>query len=194
MSFDIDIDVAPHTQKTDYGIRAIQINGNDIRLHPSGYYMKNGMCVDPETNAATIEYKDADNRGFIKIDLLTNISYENYNTKQDQRDAIEKEPNWDLFRDEGVVGMLPHIANHYELISRLDIRSIDDLADALALIRPAKASMIDDYLNNKVITRKQLYRKPTTGEYYFKKSHAYAYAIMIVGLLNTIDNTNWYET
>lgn len=192
MNFDIDIDVAPHTKKEEYGIRAIIVKDDVIQVHPSGYYMKDGMCIDPETGAATVDYKEADDRGFIKIDLLTNTSYENYESKKEQQDAITKEPNWLLFKDETIVSMLPHIANHFELISQLDIQSIPDLADALSLIRPAKRNMLTPYLTNKEATREQLYRKPISKDYYFKKSHAFAYAIMIVGLLNTIDNTDWY--
>ena len=51
------------------------------------------------------------------------------------------------------------------------------------MIRPAKR-----YLVNKEWTQimKEVWVKPTTDEYFFKKSHATAYAIMIVAQMNLL--------
>ena len=193
--FDVDIDLKPTTDKNQYGVPAIKyvVDKKQIVKHPSGHYMpEDNMPVDMMTGWATIDYKEAEERGFIKVDLLTNNALTVYNSKGELLESINKEPDWTLLQDENTVKALPHIGNHVEILQDLKPQSIEDLADVLALIRPAKIKFIDDYKKNKLTTRENLYRKPKTG-YYFKKSHAVAYAIMIVGVLNSKNCANLVE-
>jgi DNA polymerase III alpha subunit len=62
-------------------------------------------------------------------------------------------------------------------------RTIDELAMFLGLIRPAKRHLI-----GKTWTEigMEIWTKPVNGEYYFKKSHAVAYAMAIVVQMNLI--------
>lgn len=183
---DVDIDLSPATDKDQYGVRAIIYDEDNekIQPHPSGYYMQ-GMPVDPETGYAAIEYQDAESRGFHKVDLLTNSAYATFATKQDVLDALSKEPDWNKLQDENIVKQLPHIANYYQLISELQPRSVEDLADVLALIRPGKQHLLEAYKKDKQRTRVNLYRAPVNGQYWFKYSHSLSYAMMIVCVLNS---------
>lgn len=185
MKADIDIDVAPQTDKSSYGIRAIiyDVDKQDIRPHPSGFYLGGDMPVDTVTGMAAIDYEQAEEYGFIKVDLLTNTAYGDFDSKEELTECINKEPDWSLLLDEKVVKHLPHLSKHAEFVREMEPRSIDDLADVLALIRPGKQHLIDKYKENKLSARKNLYRKPKTGMY-FKKSHAYAYAMMIIAVMN----------
>lgn len=191
---DIDIDVKSHTKKENYGIKAIRYDPEmkNIQNHPSGIYVDTNMPIDKITNNAAIDYKNAEELGFIKIDILTNTYYDCFNSKQEILDAMNQEPNWDLLNDEKFITILPQINKQVELVKLLSPRSIEDLADCIALLRPGKQHLIQRYINDKQEIRKHLYKRPPTGMY-FKKSHAIAYAIQIVCLMNKNDYLNFFK-
>lgn len=189
-NFDIDIDVNSNCDKSRYGTRAIIFKKTDdgrnlIQPHPSGYYIESINIDNMFPDFASIDYKDAEELGFNKVDLLTNSSYDMFKSKDEVLEYFHKEIPWDMFEDEEFVQKLPHIANHFWLVSRIKPKSVDDLADCLALIRPGKKHLIEDYLEDKEHTRKNLYLRPKTGMY-FKKSHSYSYAMMIVCVANKL--------
>ena len=183
MKFDIDIDVAPNTKKEKYGIKASLYNRDLERFlsHPSGLYINN-VPIDPLTGRCAIPYDDPNTDRFFKVDLLTNTTYKNFNSKQEVLNALEANIDWNLLKQRNFVGQLPHLSKHFELVRRVEPSSIDDLADLLALIRPGKQHLIDEYLLDKEIARSKLYQRPSSGAY-FKKSHAYAYALSIKCLI-----------
>ena len=135
---------------------------------------------------AAIDYEEAEKLGYIKVDLLTNTAYNRFKSKEEVLEALKREPDWDMLLNPKVVEKLPHLAKWGEILEELCPRSIEDLADVLALIRPGKNSLIHDYKKNKTKVRKILYSKPKKGMY-FKKSHAIAYAAMIVCVMNKLD-------
>ncbi len=190
VGFDVDIDLPSHTNKDRYGVKAIQYipEKKIIKPHNSGYYYNSGMPIDKITGFAAIEYKEAEKAGFIKIDLLTNTSYDVFLNKQELIESLNKEPDWGLLKDKRFVEKLPHISRHFDIINELKPNSISDLADILALIRPGKDHLLSNYKKDKQATRTNLYRKPNkSGVYYFKKSHAIATAAMIVCVMNKKD-------
>ena len=180
-SFDIDIDVKPNTKREKYGICAMMYDEDKekISIHPSGIYLSD-VPVDEHTGHSAIDYKTADSEGYLKVDILTNSAYDSFKSKEQITDAIENHINWDNLYKYDVVKKLPHIANHYDLIRKIQPRSVEELADTLALIRPSKIKYIDAYIENKEKVRLNLYRRPTDGSPYFKKSHAISYAVMIL--------------
>jgi predicted house-cleaning noncanonical NTP pyrophosphatase (MazG superfamily) len=182
---DIDIDVQSKMDRTKYGTRAIQYveEKQTIKPHASGYYIDD-VPVDPVTGMSTVHFKEMEALGFIKVDLITNTVYDGFSSKQEVLDNLNKEPDWSRLLDKDFVQKLPHLKDHMELLEALKPQSIEDLADVLALIRPGKIHLIDDYIDNKSKTRKRLYSRPKKG-YYIKKSHAVAYAHMIVCVMNS---------
>jgi len=187
--FDVDIDVPPSIDKDKCGTRAIIYDGEkqQLRPHPSGRYFNTNMPVDNETGMAAIEYKEAEANGYIKLDILTNTSYSIFKDKEDYIKAIAEAPNWEiLWTDELFVKRLPQISKHFTTLNRIQPKSVEDLADVLAMIRPAKKDLVKKYNNNKEEIRKELFKKPADGSYYFKKSHAISYAVMIVGVMNRL--------
>jgi len=181
--FDIDIDVAPKTDKTKYGVPAMIYNEDLKRVaaHPSGVYLE-PVPIDPLTNLAAFDYEYGNEKGFMKVDVLNNSVYSEFNSKADVLKCLEIEPDWDYLKDENIVKSLPHIGKHYDLIKKIQPKSVEELADVLALIRPGKIDQIDNYIKDKAKVRKNLYKR--SGGMYFKKSHAISYAVMIVVILN----------
>lgn len=183
---DVDIDIPSKVNRDKFGIRAgiYDEENKTYRPHPSGVYRTN-VPYDPVSGLCAIPYDLAYKHGFNKIDLLTNTAYDSVKDYDTLHDAINNEPDWSLLEQESVVKQMPQIAKHFELVNKIKPKSLDDLADTLALIRPGKKHMIDEYLINKEGVRRRLYQEPSDGSYYYKKSHAYATALQIVVILNT---------
>lgn len=181
--FDVDIDMPSKTDKSVYGTRAM-IHANDtVQPHPSGYYIDE-VPIDPVTGLCAFDNEYGDKNGWQKIDLLSNTSYDMFGSKEEIIRCMNLEPQWNLLLDEKFLSSLPHIANHHDIIDKVRPKSVEDLADVLALIRPGKYHLIDRYIVNKEKVRKHLYLR--TNKHYFKKSHAISYAMMIVCVMNKL--------
>lgn len=185
-SFDVDIDVCSDVDRGSIGTRAIVYNEENKKIlpHPSGVYLEK-VPVDLLTGNASFDYKQGDALGYFKVDILTNTSYDSFKTKKEVLECMEKEPSWDLLHKLEVVEKLPHVAKHFEMLKKISPTSVESLADCLALIRPGKAHLVDEYLEDPDKVRPRLYTRPKEG-IYFKKSHAISYALMIVCVLNKV--------
>jgi len=189
MSADIDIDFADRTKALEVlkyikATRTVNesVSSVDLVPHNTGIYLQN-IPHDPITNLATISYKEADERGYFKIDFL-NASV--YNGVRDEAHLIElmsREPLWDLLEQDDFVNLLFHVNGHGHILRQTKPNTIEQLAAVLALIRPAKKHLIGKSWQDIL---KEVWVKPETDEYYFKKSHATAYAIAIVVQINLI--------
>jgi len=69
-------------------------------------------------------------------------------------------------------------------------KDIESLAACLAIIRPAKKHLLGKSWTEVL---QDVWTKPTTNEYYFKKAHAVAYAMAIVVQMNLICEGISYE-
>lgn len=148
--------------------------------HNSGVYVSN-IPYDPVTNLASIEYKEAEERGYFKLDFLNNSLYEGVRDEAHLVSLMEQEPVWELFQHEEVVKNLAHVANHIDVLKILKPTSIEQLAEVLAIIRPAKRYLLNE-TREKI--ESEVWTKPTDDTYYFKKAHAIAYAVSIVVQIN----------
>lgn len=190
--FDVDIDVKTNFKREDYGVRAMVYNEEQMKIlpHPSGVYVGESVITDTFTGIASRDYKALEHENVFKIDLLSNSVYDSFNTKEEVLDCLNEEPDWSLLQDQGFVEKLPHISGHFELVQKLKPESVEDLADILALMRPGKLHLIDDYVKNKKETQRILYTRPKNKKHYFKKSHSIAYASMIVVAMNKLNPMN----
>lgn len=185
-SFDVDIDVCSDVDRASIGVRAIVYNEENKKIlpHPSGVYLEN-VPVDLMTGFASFDYKHGDSLGYFKVDILTNTSYDPFKSKEELLECMEQEPSWELLHKREVVERLPHISKHFDMLRKVSPTSVETLADCLALIRPGKAHLVDEYLESPDTVRHRLYTRPKEG-IYFKKSHAVSYALMIVCVLNKV--------
>ena len=86
-----------------------------------------------------------------------------------------------MLQHEDVVKNLAHIHAHINVLKVLKPQSIIELAEVLAIIRPAKRSLLNE---SKEKIKNEVWQKPSDGYYYFKKAHEIAYAVSIVVQLN----------
>ena len=137
---------------------------------------------NPFTNLATIDYETAEERGYFKIDFLNVSMYEGIRDEE-HLISLLKEPNWNFLTYEEIVNQLFHINGHFEIVNKLKPESIEQLAAVLAIIRPAKRYLVDSDWST---INKEVWVKPEDNSYFFKKSHAIAYAHAIVVQLNVL--------
>ena len=183
---DIDIDVANRDDVLEniQHVRASNVNKNgEFMLHNVGIYIQD-IPANPITGAATFEYKVAESLGYHKIDILNNSIYEEVRDEE-HLDVLCEDcmVQWELLEYEHVVDQLPHLTGHFDVVSTICPRSVEELAIVLALIRPAKKHLVGRPLEE---IKKEIWVKPTDDQYYFKKAHSYSYAMSLVVKLNLI--------
>ena len=179
---DIDIDVIDRDIVLEnlHHIKA-SINKNGVYTkHNSGVYVHD-IPFDSATNLSSIEYKEADDRGYFKLDFLNNSLYRGVKNEQHLIELMNKEPVWDLLQHKEVIENLAHVANHIDVLKVMKPKSVMELAEVLAIIRPAKRHLLGQ---TPEVIKAEVWKKPTDDTYYFKKAHAVAYAVSIVVQLN----------
>lgn len=184
---DVDIDL-----KTDFdplqffktGIRASMIKEGELLKHPAGIYFQS-VPKDQLTGLCAIPYDAAEQLGLLKVDFLHLSVLDHFTSKEQIRILSKTPPDWSLLEDRNVVKKLFHIHNYYNLVQKVRPKSVSDLADLLALIRPGKKKFLDGYLFDRDKVRPFLYQKEE-GQYAFKRSHAISYALTIVLQLHLI--------
>lgn len=184
---DIDIDLADRQQVLSR-IRYIAASIDYETPHNTGIYVTE-IPHDPITSRATLDYKTAEQRGYVKLDLLNVNVYNQVVDEQDLVQLMNTVPPWHRLRDRQFCEQLIHISNHYDTMLKMPepIRSVKELAMFLAVIRPSKRHLIG--LPWKKVAE-SIWEKPVDG-YYFKKSHSVAYAHLVVvhmNLLNRLSN------
>lgn len=186
---DIDIDLKPdfNPDKIFNVVHASIVENGELRKHPAGVYFQN-IPIDPESGLSAIPYKEAEAIGFLKIDLLHLSLLNNFKSKKEMRRLLKKEPNWKLLEDENIVSQLFHIGNHFDIVSRVKPTSVLELSDILALIRPGKRPLLDDYLRSPADMREELYTKRINTD--MRKAHTIPYALLIVLQLHLIERQN----
>ena len=181
---DIDIDFADRTQaleKFKHVVAAIE-EGSTFKKHNTGIYCTS-VPYNPITGLSTIDYKAAEDRGYFKIDFLNVSIYEGVKDRAHLKQLMETEPLWDLLLQDDFVNLLFHVNGHGSILRQMEPKSIEELAAILAMIRPAKRYLIGKDWTT-VMT--EVWTKPENEEYFFKQSHATAYAVAIVVQMNLI--------
>jgi len=181
---DIDIDFPNRAQaleKFKHVVAAIEDNGT-FKKHNTGIYCTS-VPYNPITGISTIAYKEAEDRGYFKLDFLNVSVYEKVKDKAHLKQLMETEPLWDLLEQDDFSNLLFHINSHGSILRQMKPTSILQLAAVLAMIRPAKRYLIGKDWDS-VMT--EVWTKPENDEYYFKKAHAIAYAHVIVVQMNLI--------
>lgn len=186
---DIDIDVPTKVKATDLFDNTIPASLNEkgrLKKHNVGYYFQN-IPVDEETGLSAITYDTAEKFNFFKIDIIPLKLLDDFESKDELRELMHTEPTWELFEQRKIVEKLFHIHNSFDVIHKIKPRSIMELADCLALIRPNKIKLINKYIKarDKTEIRKALYHKEDPSD--LRKSHALPYAYLIIAQLNLIE-------
>lgn len=186
---DIDIDLKTEFDPTkvfECVVPAMMLQNGKLQRHPCGAYLQT-MPRDPVTGLAAIPFKQAGDYGFTKIDFLHLHVLDYFDNKQQIRGLLRKDPKWGMLLRADVVSKLFQLNQNVDLVRKIQPQSVIELADCISLIRPGKISLIDDYLQDREVVRKLLYRKDDRDKYAYKKGHAISYAMIVVLQLHLID-------
>ena len=184
IDFDVDIDM----ENRDNLLFVLKHIGGSIKRpggmekHNTGVYIQ-PIPHDPLTGLSNIDHKVAEEIGYFKLDVLNNSVYKGIKTEGELDDLCTMEPMWNLFGHKEIVEQLFHISNHYDIVSQHMPTNIEQLAMILAMIRPGKRHLVGKSWKD---IESQVWVKPENDSYFFKKSHAYSYAMAIIVQLNKI--------
>jgi hypothetical protein len=181
---DIDIDFVDRDSALDLfkHIKASRTDDGKLVKHNTGVYLHE-VPVNAIEDLCAVPYEEAEDRGYFKVDFLNVGIYKGVRDEAHLIQLMETEPLWDLLLDDEFIQNLFHVNGHGSILRQSKPESIEQLAAVLAMIRPAKRYLIGKDWTT-IMT--EVWTKPETGDYYFKKSHATAYAVAIVVQMNLI--------
>lgn len=183
---DIDIDVANRDQALALlkHTAASIIKEDKNAKHNTGVYFTE-IPVDPFKNRASLDYEAAEDRGYIKVDVLNVSLYQQVKNEEHLNKLMQQEPAWDRLYDPDFCARLIHIGAHYDTLIKMPeaVNSDVRLMMFLAVIRPAKRHLIG--LPWKEVA-KTIWEQPADGSYAFKKSHSCAYSRLVMVHMNLL--------
>ena len=184
---DIDIDFFDRdiALKVIKHIPASRIENNQIKKHNTGVYLQT-IPTDAVTRLASLDYDDAEKRGYFKVDFLNVGIYKDIKSEEEIVSLLKIEPLWDLLEQKEFCDLIFHVNGYHDLIARLKPKSIDQLAMFLAILRPGKKHLISKCENEGWDSVSNEIWEKTDDSYSFKKSHAIAYSHAIVVQMNKI--------
>ena len=156
-------------------------NGKLVK-HNTGIYMHQ-VPVNALTGLCAVPYDTAEQREYFKIDFLNVGLYKGIKDEDHLVQLMNQEPLWDLLLQDDFTSLLFHVNGHGSILKEMQPKSIEQLAAVLGIIRPAKRHLIGKDWTTVMM---EVWTKPETDDYYFKKSHATAYAVAIVVQMNLI--------
>lgn len=183
-SSDIDIDFGNREDilRIIKHVPAGIIRAGNLVKHNSGVFVTE-IPIDPITGYSSLDYKDAEERGYLKMDFL-NVGI--YQQVRNEAHLIElmREPDWTKLYDRAFCEQLIHVNNHYDTLIKMPepVDSIARLAMFLAIIRPAKRYLIGKTWKE---VADEIWTK-VDGEYAFKRSHSCAYSHLVVVNMNLL--------
>lgn len=189
---DIDIDFADRSKILQIikHIPASIHTNSSATAHNTGIYVTD-IPLDPMTGRSSIDYKAAEQRGYIKLDFLNVGVYSHVRSEQHLIELIERTPPWHKLYEPEFCKQLIHIGNHYDTLVAMPeaVNTVPRLAMFLAIIRPGKRHLIGLPWQE---VAKTIWDRSQDG-YYFKKAHAISYSQLVcvhMSLLDLADQGN----
>ena len=186
MSADIDIDFADR----DIVLKLIQhtparqeVQGQ-VRRHNSGVYVTD-IPHDPINGCAAIDYEQAEQRGYFKIDFLNMNVYKLVKSTEHYQEMLAAAPPWDrLWQDANWSKQLVHVGNYTDLLKNMRPTTIPQMAAFISIIRPGKAHLQNQSWKDVFAT---VWDGNDSQGYTFKKSHSLSYAMLVVLHMNLLN-------
>jgi hypothetical protein len=186
MKADIDIDLADREQllKLIDATAARQLQQGQVRRHNSGVYVTD-IPYDPINECAAIDYEQAEQLGYFKIDLLNMSVYQLIKSPEHYQQMLDTEPNWSqLWTDTEWAKQLVHVGNYIELLQAMKPDSIPRMAAFISIIRPGKA-----HLQNRPWAEvfESVWDGDSSRGFVFKHAHAIGYAALVALHMNLLN-------
>ena len=185
MSADIDIDFADRSQLLELiqHTPARQTVQGQVRRHNSGVYVTD-IPLDPVHQCAAIDYEQAEQLGYFKIDLLNMSVYQLVTSPEHYATAVATEPEWNrLWQEPEWAKQLAHVGNYTDLLKEMRPDSIPRMAAFISIIRPGKAHLQRQSWD---VVFASVWDGDESRGYTFKKSHSLSYAMLVALHMNLL--------
>jgi len=189
MSADIDIDFADRDSvlKLIRYTPARQLHQGQVRRHNSGVYVTD-IPYDPIHNCAALDYEEAEQRGYFKIDLLNMSVYQLVKNPEHYQAMLTATPPWDrLYQDTEWARQLVHVGNYTDLLKNMRPSTVPQMAAFISIIRPGKAHLQNQSWTDVFAT---VWDSDDSQGYTFKKSHSLSYAMLVVLHMNLLNQAD----
>ena len=186
---DVDIDLADRDQllKLLHHVPAAQVKNEQITRHNTGVYFTD-VPMDTVKGICSLDYKEAEERGYFKLDFLNVSVYQNVTSRDHLDQLLNTVPPWHrLWTDPEFTSRVIHIGNYYQLLQQMKPDSITRMAMFLAVIRPGKKHLIGKSWKEIAET---VWIKPEDDSYFFKRSHSIGYANLVQVHMNLLNAAN----
>ena len=185
MAADIDIDFADRNdilQHIKY-TAARKSRKDKPEKHNTGVYVQ-PIPYDPMLNCATIDFEEADKRGYFKLDFLNVNVYKQIRDYKHYEELLKREPPWHRLKEKAFVEQISHISNYPDLVAKHMPDSIPRMAMFIAALRPAKKHLLGKPWADMA---KEIWVKSDSEDYAFKQSHSVSYAVLVALHMNIVD-------
>jgi len=181
-----DIDIDTHDRQTILNLfkhtPAMYYKNTRESKHNTGVYFHK-VPVNPFTGNCAVEYRDAENYGFFKLDILNVHIYKNIKNEEHLLRLMNAEPIWELLMEKDFCDMLFHLNGYHDVCKIMKPNSVEKLAAVLAMIRPSKKYLIGADWDT---VFREVWVPPTDGSYYYKISHSLSYSVAVVVHMNLL--------
>jgi len=120
---DIDIDFADRNiilNKIQHRVAKLDTG----KKHNTGVYVTE-IPHNPIDNISTIEHKNAEERGYFKLDFLNVSIYKDVKDEEHLQELMNKEPVWELLQHEEFVDQLFHLNGHTSILKQTCPTSVE---------------------------------------------------------------------
>jgi len=190
MKADVDIDLADRNKILSLiqHTPARQLHQEQVRRHNSGVYVTD-IPYDPVNDCASIDYQEAEQRGYFKIDFLNMNVYGLIRDQSHYDQMLLKPVPWYRLTELDFCEKIVHVGAHYVTLTKMPnpVDSIVRMAAFISIIRPGKAHLIGKSWSE---IFDQVWDGDTSRGYTFKKSHAMGYAQLVALHMNLLHFAN----
>ena len=185
---DVDLDVKDRDRVASLfreAIPASQVQNRRLVNHNTGLYFQK-IPQDPQRKLSVFPYKEAEDMGYFKVDLIPNHVYDLIESEAELQQLLDAPVDWDWFLDDRFYDSpdhryrLTHLGNYRRLCKKFPPKSVTDIAALIAVIRPQKAHLKKECQTIEEIKERVWQREEGAEGYFFKKSHSIAFAILVV--------------
>lgn len=189
MSADIDIDLADREEilrLIPHVPAAIRQDGQ-VRRHNSGVYGTD-IPRDPIEGCAALDYREAEARGYFKLDFLNQSVYRLIRDPEHFETVLSQQPPWPrLWQDAAWASQLVHVGGYTALLADMRPDTIPRMAAFISVIRPGKAHLQRRSWHE---VFESVWDGDASRGFVFKKSHAISYAQLVALHMTLSDGPN----
>jgi hypothetical protein len=188
MSADIDIDFADREKILSLIRHVPARQTTEGRKHNSGVYVTD-IPYDPLNGCAALDYKQAEDRNYFKIDFLNMSVYQLIKDPDHYQQMLSNPPNWQrIWTDPAWASRLVHIGNYTDLLGTMKPDSLPRMAAFISVIRPGKAHLQNRPWNE---VFDSVWDGDDSRGYVFKKSHAISYSALVALHMNLLESADF---